>query len=795
MAEQLGEAVLVLRTDDAQLAPGMAKAEAGAKNVGAAFDKTSASADRLSVELGTAGGAAAVAGAQIEKTSGAAVAASGALQRTSGAAAGASASFRKASTEIVTASGAQRAGTTQLIQNIGDMTTMYNLGARPAQIFASQIGQVTQAIQLMAGGTSKFASFLAGPFGIAVLLAVQVLGPFIGKLFETASAADDTKKSLSELAEHADPLAGAADLVGRAFDRATGKLKTMNAATLEAIKLQAQLAIQMSRQNMDAARTAVRGAPADRAVGVAAAIQGMAMGLRIPVGNVSPDLAAALATGASIAAPTGPLTVNRGSGRARDVVERFLKGSLDVTAARAAIAGLAKSGDLDSIAAAKIDRGLVDYGLAAASVDDNMAALQSIEKGVMDPRFRIDGKDTEKKDKKAPADRSAEIADRQAGDLAQLDREELQARLDLTTDIFARADIQQQLLGQERDERIRQVEANRDLSRAQKDAQIAYLKRLYGDPKAGGAGDDIEVLSNASPYAQKIMRDMREREAALANDALTRQADALSAQAGITTNLHQRHDLEQRALELQQQIERNLLDQDVANGRIKDADQARALLADKQRAAREQLLRSEARPLRQLRDQIDATGQNMDVAIEGIEVQGLERLNDGLADAILGAKSLGDVFHDVAGQIISDLLRIAIQQEVIKPLASMLWPDSFGGGSGGTSGLFSTIANGFSSVFGGGRAVGGPIEAGTAYLVGERGPELVVPRAAGSVIPNGALAAMGGGSTAVTVEIVDTTGLFETRVSRISGAQVRAGLAGYDRVVADRVKDQLARRG
>jgi hypothetical protein len=46
--------------------------------------------------------------------------------------------------------------------------------------------------------------------------------------------------------------------------------------------------------------------------------------------------------------------------------------------------------------------------------------------------------------------------------------------------------------------------------------------------------------------------------------------------------------------------------------------------------------------------------------------------------------------------------------------------------------------------FGGGRAMGGPVSARTAYVVGERGPELFVPGSSGSIIPNGG---MGGGTT------------------------------------------------
>jgi len=48
-------------------------------------------------------------------------------------------------------------------------------------------------------------------------------------------------------------------------------------------------------------------------------------------------------------------------------------------------------------------------------------------------------------------------------------------------------------------------------------------------------------------------------------------------------------------------------------------------------------------------------------------------------------------------------------------------------------------------VFGGGKAAGGPVNAGTTYLVGERGPELFTPSGSGSIIPNHRLGGGGGG--------------------------------------------------
>ena len=53
-------------------------------------------------------------------------------------------------------------------------------------------------------------------------------------------------------------------------------------------------------------------------------------------------------------------------------------------------------------------------------------------------------------------------------------------------------------------------------------------------------------------------------------------------------------------------------------------------------------------------------------------------------------------------------------------------------------------------VFGGGKAAGGPVSAGTTYLVGERGPELFTPSGSGNIIPNHKMGG-GGGSINITV--------------------------------------------
>jgi hypothetical protein len=59
--------------------------------------------------------------------------------------------------------------------------------------------------------------------------------------------------------------------------------------------------------------------------------------------------------------------------------------------------------------------------------------------------------------------------------------------------------------------------------------------------------------------------------------------------------------------------------------------------------------------------------------------------------------------------------------------------------------LVQGLGNIIDNIFGGGKAAGGPVNAGTTYLVGERGPELFTPSGSGTIIPNNRLGGGGGG--------------------------------------------------
>jgi len=57
---------------------------------------------------------------------------------------------------------------------------------------------------------------------------------------------------------------------------------------------------------------------------------------------------------------------------------------------------------------------------------------------------------------------------------------------------------------------------------------------------------------------------------------------------------------------------------------------------------------------------------------------------------------------------------------------------------------------GIQKLFGGGRAMGGPVNPGTTYMVGERGPELFMPNTSGTIIPNNKL---NGGGTVINLTV------------------------------------------
>lgn len=133
----------------------------------------------------------------------------------------------------------------------------------------------------------------------------------------------------------------------------------------------------------------------------------------------------------------------------------------------------------------------------------------------------------------------------------------------------------------------------------------------------------------------------------------------------------------------------------------------------------------------------DTQGFARDVAdmrgvLEGSFGDGVDRAGRMLEGSLVRAIRTGKLgFEDLKRTALATMAEIAAST-IRSGLGSVLGGGN-GGGQGGLLGLGTALLG---SVLGlPGRATGGPVAPGRGYLVGERGPELFVPTASGSIAP------------------------------------------------------------
>lgn len=141
------------------------------------------------------------------------------------------------------------------------------------------------------------------------------------------------------------------------------------------------------------------------------------------------------------------------------------------------------------------------------------------------------------------------------------------------------------------------------------------------------------------------------------------------------------------------------------------------------------------------------------------------------------AASIETAFGKAGESLARSLARAASDGEIsLAELAQAVLAAVNAMGGGGSGSLGDAIAAVLSGMFGGGRADGGPVLPGGAYLVGERGPEVFRPHAAGEIVP-----ATGGGVT-VNVRVDGGAPALLRSEAQIAGALARAVMLGARRV-------------
>jgi len=142
---------------------------------------------------------------------------------------------------------------------------------------------------------------------------------------------------------------------------------------------------------------------------------------------------------------------------------------------------------------------------------------------------------------------------------------------------------------------------------------------------------------------------------------------------------------------------------------------------------------------------------------------------DSMSSALSNFVKTGKLnFGDLARTIIQNLITIQLQAQASKLFSMIPVMGGFGGGVG-TTRSYTDFGGGSGELMS--SADGGPLAAGQASIVGENGPEIIVPKGASTVIPNH-LTGQVGGTTNVTnnyINAIDTKS-FEDRLYGSSGA-------------------------
>lgn len=135
----------------------------------------------------------------------------------------------------------------------------------------------------------------------------------------------------------------------------------------------------------------------------------------------------------------------------------------------------------------------------------------------------------------------------------------------------------------------------------------------------------------------------------------------------------------------------------------------------------------EERKLKLMKEQTDVNLKLNKILAENdaIFLNAGDMIAQGFEDAILSGQKLGEVVRSLG----RDLLRLVFQKTITNPLAE---------------GISAALRIPF-------KAMGGPVSGGSPYVVGEQGPELFVPHASGTIVPNNKMAGGGASSGGVTV--------------------------------------------
>lgn len=392
------------------------------------------------------------------------------------------------------------------------------------------------------------------------------------------------------------------------------------------------------------------------------------------------------------------------------------------------------------------------------------------------------------------AEKARDVTDDLADEMERLNKEaEKLAR----GDVRIRATVQVEDLG----EQIRILEEMRDAVIAQQTGGISGELPLLGLPSTTQLDERIKALrQKLQEFDREIERqEQRDDQAARTRRRGEEAVEAIEAER----RARERMIREEADAERQREAARQRFLSDVAalEGRLDPTAAATRRWFEEQtllnRALDEGLILSERHiELIAASDAAYRRATEQTVQVTEVQIRATKEADNVARDLGLTFQSAfedaivrGEKLRNVLAGIAQDIARIIVRQTVTTPLAGAL-QGALGGIGGFFSGLFAGPGDirgpggSVSIPFGGPRAMGGPVASGTAYLVGEEGPEIFMPGASGRIIPNGA----GGPVIHQTINI-------STGVSQTVRAELLALMPSIKRQTVEAVADARMRGG
>lgn len=251
--------------------------------------------------------------------------------------------------------------------------------------------------------------------------------------------------------------------------------------------------------------------------------------------------------------------------------------------------------------------------------------------------------------------------------------------------------------------------------------EIPILERQLAEAVASLPSADLAILEGTEPDVNRVSSALRGVAEALRNVAHTSEEateglDALGKGSAPITIIDPEHLREAQAMfdRTRKSIER-----------VEEQMRRTKELMDS--GVFDELGLNGEEVLSRLQEQLDTLNEKTDQMSE-FSRQAARNIQTSFADFLFNP--FEDGLKGMLKSFVNTLRRMVAEAAAANILGSI---------GGALAGSANPILGAIGGFFGGARAAGGPVTGGKAYLVGERGPELVVPGSSGTVVPNNAM--------------------------------------------------------